>query len=70
MLFNREIRSKTPELPKCEYIDTEARDRDTEMKQRRIDYADERRGAQENSPAPGDQVLVRQKKGNKLSTYF
>ena len=54
LLFNREIRSKIPELTKCEHIDSEARDRDAEMKQRRTDYADERRGAQENSLAPGD----------------
>ena len=26
LLFNREIRSKIPELTKCEYIDSEARD--------------------------------------------
>ena len=70
LLFNREIRSKIPELTKCEYIDSEARDRDAEMKQRRTDYADERRGAQENSLAPGDQVLVKQRKENKLSTTF
>jgi len=70
LLFNREIRSKIPELTKCEYIDSEARYRDAEMKQRRTDYADERRGAQENSLAPGDQVLVKQRKENKLSTTF
>lgn len=41
LLFNREIRSKITELTKCEYIDSEARDRDTEMKQRRTNYANE-----------------------------
>ena len=51
LLFNREIRSKIPELTKNAYIDSETRDRDAEMKQRRTDYADERRGAQENSLA-------------------
>ena len=40
------------------------------MKQRRTDYADERRGAQENSLASGDQVLVKQMKENKMSTTF
>ena len=70
LLFNRAIRSKIPELTKSEYIDSEARDRDAEMKQRRTDYADERRGAQENSLAPGDHVLVKQRKENKLSTTF
>ena len=62
LLLNREIRSKIPELTKCEYIDSGARDRDAEMKQRRTDYADEWRGAQENSLAPVDQVLVKQRK--------
>ena len=70
LLFKREIRSKIPELTKCEHIDSEARDRDAEMKQRRTDYADERRGAQENSLASGDQVLVKQMKENKMSTTF
>ena len=40
------------------------------MKQRRTDCADERRGAQENSLAPGDQVLIKHRKENKLSTSF
>jgi len=40
------------------------------MKQRRTDYANEWRGAQENSLVPGDQVLVKQSKENKLSTTF
>ena len=70
LLFNREKRPKIPELTKCEYIDSEARDRDADMKQRRTYYADERRRAQENSLAPGDQVLVKQRKENKLSTTF
>ena len=42
--------------------DSVARDRDAEMKQKRTDYAGERRGAQENSVVPGDQVMVKQKK--------
>ena len=71
LLFNREIRSKIPDLTKCEYIDSEARDRDAEMTQKRTDYADERgRGAQDNSLAPGDEVLAKQRKENKLSTTF
>jgi len=70
LLFNREIRSKIPELTKCEYTDSEARDRDAEMKQKRTDYADERRGTQENSLVPSDQVLLKQRKGNKKSTTF
>ena len=40
------------------------------MKLRRTYYANERRGAQENSLASGDQVLVKQMKENKMSTTF
>jgi len=40
------------------------------MKQKRSGYADVRRGAQGISLAPGYQVLVKQRKGNKLSTIF
>ena len=69
-MFNREIKSKILELTRCEYTDSEARDKDAEMKQRRTDYADERGGAQGNSLAHGDQVLVKQRKENKLSTTF
>ena len=69
-LFNREITSKIPELRGCEYIDSDTRYRDSEMKQRRTYYDDERRGAQENSLAPSDQVLMKQRQENKLSTTF
>ena len=34
------------------------------------DYTDERRGALKNSLAPGDQVLVKQRKENRLSATF
>lgn len=70
LLFNREIRSKIPELTTSGFADSQARDKDAETKQRRTDYADERRGAQENSLATGDQVLMKQRKENKLSTSF
>ena len=70
LLFNREIRSKIPELTTSGFADSQARDKDAEMKQRRTDYADERRGAQENSLATGDQVLMKQRKENKPATSF
>ncbi len=49
LMFNWKVWSKIPELARCEYIDSEARDRNPEMKQWRADYADKRRGPQENS---------------------
>ncbi|RUA05257.1 MAG: hypothetical protein DSY43_04965 [Gammaproteobacteria bacterium] len=49
---------------------TEARDKDYETKQKRADYSDAKRGARENDIAPGDRVLLKQRKENKLSTTF
>ncbi|PFX26610.1 Uncharacterized protein K02A2.6 [Stylophora pistillata] len=53
LLFNREIRSKIPELGNSRYSDSEARDKDAEMKQERTDYADSKRRAQESELEPG-----------------
>ena len=70
-LFNREIRSKIPELRELHRTeDSEARDRDMELKQKRTDYADARRNAKESDLQPGDALLLKQKKENKLSTGF
>ena len=41
-----------------------------EMKQKREDYADTRRGTKESDLQSGDIVLLKQKKENKLSTEF
>ncbi|PFX31744.1 hypothetical protein AWC38_SpisGene3418 [Stylophora pistillata] len=70
LLFNREIRSKIPELGNSRYSDSEARDKDAEMKQERTDYADGKRRARESELEPGDLVLLKQKKENKLSTSY
>ena len=70
LLFNREVRSKVPELRKSGCTDSEARDKDAEMKQSTTDYADKKRRAQESDLELGDQVLLKQKKDNKLSTRF
>ena len=45
LLFTREIRSKIPELGNSWHADSEARDKDAEMKQNMTDYADEKRRA-------------------------
>ena len=70
LLFNREVRSKVPELRKSGCTDSEARDKDAEMKKSTSDYADKKRRAQESDLEIGDQVLLKQKKENKLSTTF
>lgn len=42
-------------------------DRDREMKQKSKDYCDLKRNAKENQIVPGDELLVKQDKQNKLS---
>ena len=69
LLFGRKMRTKLPEL-KEESTESEMRDRDGEMKAKVKRYADKKRNAQESDLAPGDQVLVRQERKNKLSTPF
>ena len=63
------MRTKLPEL-KGESTESEMRDRDGEMKAKAKWYADKKRNAQESDLAPGDQVLVKQERKNKLSTPF
>ena len=69
LLFGRKMRTKLPELRE-ESIATEMRDRDSEMKAKAKQYADKKRNAQESDLTPGDKVLVRQERRNKLSTPF
>ena len=69
LLFGRKMRTKLPEL-KEESTESEMRDRDGEMKAKAKRYANKKRNAQESDLAPGDQVLVRQERKNKLSTPF
>ena len=67
LLFGRKMRTKLPEL-EGESTECEMRDRDGEMKAKAKWYADKKRNAQESDLAPGDKVLVKQKRKNKLST--
>ena len=69
LLFGRKMRTKLPEL-KEESTESEMRDKDGEMKAKAKRYVDKKRNAQESDLAPGDQVLVRQERKNKLSTPF
>ena len=73
LLYGREIRTKTPDLQSgCQRInaDSETRDRDSPAKQKGKDYADGKRNAQESCLGPGDPVLLRQNRKNKLDTSF
>lgn len=70
LLFGRKIRTKLPELLDYRIDDYEVRDRDAEKKEKGKIYADMRRGACESDIHAGDKVLVRQERGNKMSTPF
>ncbi|CAG2215593.1 unnamed protein product [Mytilus edulis] len=70
LLFGRKIRTKLPELIDYNINDFEVRDRDAEQKEKGKIYADKRRGACESDIRVDDQVLVRQDRGNKMSTPF
>ena len=68
-LFGRRIRTKLPELCERAVNDEEIRDRAWEKTKAKI-YADASRGTQPCDLQEGDQVLLKQKKANKLSTNF
>ena len=69
LLFGRKMRTKLPDLSE-ESRESEMRDRDGEMKAKAKHYADKKRNSQESDLAPGDKVLVKQERKNKLSTPF
>lgn len=70
LMYGRSIRCKLPELGETTRVDQELRDTDSERKQKCKDYADTRRNAKESDLEPGDQVLLQQRKRDKLTTTF
>lgn len=67
----RSIRTKLPEIEQNNSLGDEAmRDMDRLKKDQFKQYADKRRHAKESEIQPGDKVLVKQRKENKLSTTF
>ncbi|KXJ18278.1 Uncharacterized protein K02A2.6 [Exaiptasia diaphana] len=69
LLFKRKVRTKLPDVQEG-VRDDEFKDKDSEMKMKAKLYADKRRNAEESELVPGDAVLMRQSKENKLSTRF
>jgi len=69
LLFGRKIRTKLPDL-QIYVPDEEVRDRDLEKKEKSRVYTDAKRRAQECDLRPGDPVLMRQERQNKMSTNF
>ena len=70
LLFNRRVRGKLPDLSQGRGIDQAIMDHDSEEKAKSKLYANTRRGAKPSNICPGDQVLVKQDKTNKLTTTF
>lgn len=69
LLYGREYRTKLPQLAEFQ-TDTEVRDRDSEKKEMGKVHGDSRRNAQTCDIHPGDRVLLKQEKSNKLTTPF
>ena len=69
LLFGRKIRTKLPEFHE-ERVVSEVQDRDGEMKVKAKSYADRKRHAEYSDLVPGNRVLLKQEKQNKLSTPF
>ena len=69
IIFNRKMKTKLPtfSVPRN---DKSVRERDTKSKQKNKKYGDEKREAKQYTLQPGDPVLVRQPKQNKLTTPF
>lgn len=70
LMFGRKIRTKLPEMytEKNNYF--MVKDRDSEMKQKTKDYADDRRQAKECGIQVGDKVLLQQPRQDKLTTKY
>ncbi|KAK3698601.1 hypothetical protein QZH41_014579, partial [Actinostola sp. cb2023] len=70
LLMGRHPRTKLPELSQPVHGDEETRDRDQLMKFKSKQYADVKRNAKTSEVKPGDIVLLKQERQNKLSTTF
>ena len=71
LMFRRRIRTKLPEFREnFETEDGEVRDKDLESKTKSCVYTDERHAVKDSNIQPGDEVLVKQPKENKLTSTF
>ena len=69
LLFGRKIRTKLFEFRE-DRVASEVQDRDGETKAKAKLYADKKRHTEYSNLVPGDRVLLKQEKKNKLSTPF
>ena len=70
LLFRRKLRTCIPGIEEFPVDDQEVRDRDSEAKEKRKLYADEKRCARESDVKESDSVLLRQDRKNKLTPTF
>ena len=71
LLFGRKIRTKLAEFHEERVVsEVQDRERDGEMKVKAKLYADGKRHAKYSDLVPGNRVLIKQEKQNKLSTPF
>ena len=72
LMFKRKIRTKLPELSSVNKseVNESIPDRDQIRKEAGKQYGDEKRHAKETEVAVGDEVLLQQKKHDKLKTAF
>ena len=68
LLFGRKMKTKLPEVTPTVY-DPDLRNKDSNAKEKMKSYADNRSNAKPNRFQIGDDVLVRQRKRNKFSSY-
>ena len=70
LMFGRKMRTKIPQISDFTSDDIEVRDRDSEEKEKGKDYSDSKRKAVLSDIVPGDKVLVKQNRENKLSPSY
>lgn len=70
LMFNREMRTKLPDIRRTVKTHEEIRERDWEAKMKGKFYSDTKRHAKENPLQIGESVLVKAQKTDKLSTNF
>lgn len=69
LLFRRKVRTKLPEFRE-DRVASEVQEREGEMRAKAKLYADKKRHTEYLNLVPGDRVLLKQEKQNKLSTPF
>ena len=71
LMFGRKLRTKLPQLKvDNRELDEEVKDKDAAQKYKNKLYIDEKRSAAESNLQPGDAVLVKQTRQDKLTTPF